>query len=211
MKEQSKQFDEIFHFFSRFTIIFPIVIVIIAIFLKLTSGNSQQKSFKEYSLTPTTTKSQNLQDSLSISEKSTPSARFNLTGPLSCSFSTKSSVIKAYIKDKKIFITMDKKNVVNNYLLNGDCAYIWKNGIYSGEKICGISQQVSIVEGLLSSGFIDPNLIFSGLGKVFELPDIGGSQDVLKSAMSSCKNEEIPNSVQFEIPRNVLFKNKILK
>src|SRR3989344_2614862 len=202
MKEQSKQLDDIFHLVSRFTIIFPIVIVIVALFLKYSGGSPQQKNFKEYSLIPTPTKSQNFLAS--------PSARFNLTGPLSCSFSKESLAVNAYVKDKKIFIQMGEKNVLSNYLLSGDCVYIWKSGVYSGEKICGISQQVGIVEGLLSSGFLDSNMIFESLGKVFALPDVGGSQDVLKSAMSSCRNEEIPNSVQFEIPRNLLFKNKNL-
>lgn len=211
MKEQDKQLDDIFHIVSRFTIIFPIVIVIVALFLKYSGGASQQKSFKEYNLTPTPTKSQNLLDSLNVLKKSSPSARFNLTGPLTCYFSNDSSAVNAYVKDKKIFIKMDEKNVLSNYLLSGDCVYIWKSRIYSGEKICGISQQVAIVEGLLSSGFLDSNLIFGSLGKVFALPNSGGSQDVLKSAMSSCRNEEIPNSVQFEIPKNVLFKNKVLK
>ena len=160
---------------------------------------------------PTPTKSQNLLDSLNIDKKSSPEAQFNLTGPLTCSISKESTAVEAYVKDKKILIQMNEKNVLNNYLLNGDCVFIWKSGIYSGEKICGISQQVAIVEGLLSSGFLDPNLVFGSLGKVFDLPDIGGSQDVLKTAMSSCMNEEIPKSVQFEIPKNVLFKNKILK
>ena len=203
MKEQSKQLDDIFHLVSRFTIIFPIVIVIVALFLKYSGGSPQQKNFKEYSLIPTPTKSQNFLAS--------PSARFNLTGPLSCFFSKESATVNAYVKDKKIFIQMGEKNVLSNYLLSGDCVNIWKSGVYSGEKICGISQQVGIVEGLLSSGFLDSNMIFESLGKVFALPDVGGSQDVLKSAMSSCRNEEIPNSVQFEIQRNVLFKNKNLK
>jgi len=211
MKDQQQSLDNLFHITSRFIIVLPIVIIIFGIILKLSSGSSQQKSFLEYNLTPTPIKSQNFLDSLNVLKKSSASARFNLTGPLSCPFSTETAAVNAYIKDKKIFIQMGEKNVVNNYLLNGDCVYIWKSGFYSGEKICGISQQVGIVESLLSSGFLDPNLIFSGLGQVFNLPNIGGSQDVLKSALSSCKNEEIPNSVQFEIPRNVLFKNKILK
>ena len=203
MKEQNRQLDDVFHIASRFVIIFPIVIVIVALFLKYSGGGSQQKSFKEYSLIPTPTKSQNFLAS--------PSARFNLKGPLTCSFSKESVTANAYVKDKKILIQIAEKNTSSNYLLSGDCVYIWKSGVYSGEKICGISQQVGIVEGLLSSGFLDSNMIFESLGKVFTLPDVGGSQAVLKSAMSSCRNEEIPNSVQFEIPKNVLFKNKALK
>lgn len=211
MTYQYKQLDDFFHTVSRFIIIIPIILVVVAIFLKLVNDGSQQKGFKEYSLLPTPTESQNLLDSLNPAKKSTPSAEFNLTGPLSCSFSSGETNTNAYVKDKKIHIKMEEKNIVSNYLLKGDCVYIWKNGNYSGEKICGISQQVAIVDGLLSSGLLDPNLVFGSLGKVFDLPNVGESQDVLKSAMSSCKNEEPPNSVQFEIPKNVLFKNKPVK
>lgn len=211
MTEQNRQLDDFFHSVSRFILVIPIIVVVIAIFLKLTDGATQQKGFKEYSLTPTPTKSQNIIDSLNMSNKSTPSAKFNLVGPLTCSFTAESANVNAYVKAKKIYIKMDEKNILSNYLLNGDCVYIWKNGIYSGEKVCGISQQVSIVEGLLASGFLDPNMIFGSLSKLFNLPSVGDSQDILESAMSSCKNEEIPASIKFDIPKNVLFKNKVLK
>ena len=140
MKEQNSQLDDVFHIVSRFTIILPIVIVIVAIILKYSGGGSQQKNFKEFNLTPTPSKSQNFLAS--------PPARFNLTGPLTCSFSNDSSAVNAYVKDKKIFIQIDEKNILSNYLLSGDCVYIWKKGIYSGEKICGLSQQIAIAEGL---------------------------------------------------------------
>ncbi|OGK10705.1 hypothetical protein A2767_04465 [Candidatus Roizmanbacteria bacterium RIFCSPHIGHO2_01_FULL_35_10] len=210
MKE-NRQLDDFFHSVSRFIIIVPIIIVVVAIFLKLVNGTSRQKGFKEYSLTPTPTKSQNIIDSLNMSKKSSPSAKFNFTGPLVCDFTSDVVNVNAYVKNKRIYIKMDEKNIISNYLLNGDCVYIWKNGTYSGEKVCGISQQVSIFEGLLASGFLDPNMIFGSLGKLFNLPSIGGSQDTLKSAMSTCKNEEVPETIKFDIPKNVLFKNKVLK
>ena len=126
MKEQNSQLDDVFHIVSRFTIILPIVIVIVAIILKYSGGGSQQKNFKEFNLTPTPSKSQNFLAS--------PPARFNLTGPLTCSFSNDSSAVNAYVKDKKIFIQIDEKNILSNYLLSGDCVYIWKKGIYSGSN-----------------------------------------------------------------------------
>ncbi len=106
---------------------------------------------------------------------------------------------------------MEEKNVINNYLLNGDCAYIWKSGLYTGEKVCGLSQQLAIVEGLLNSGLINPDVVFGGLDKMFDLPDIGGNRDILKSAMSSCRNEAAPSSISFSVPNNILFKNQALK
>src|SRR3989344_805870 len=211
MKDQNSQLDDVFHIVSRLTIIFPIVIVIVAIFLKYSGGSFRQKSFKEYSLTPTPSKSQNLLDSLNVNKKSSPAARFNLTGPLTCSFSNDSTAVNAYVKDKKILIQIDEKNVLSNYLLSGDCVHIWKKGIYSGEKICGLSQQIAIAEGLLSSGLFDPNAILTSMSQLLNISPAGKSEGALKSALNACKNESIPSSVQFEIPNNVLFRNKIIK
>ena len=211
MKDQNSQPDDVFHIVSRFTIIFPIVIVIIAMIIKLTGGASQQKSFRGYSLTPTPSKSQNLLDNLNIYKKSTPSVRFNLTGPLNCFFRSESATISAFIKDKKIYLKMEEKNEEKNYLLKDDCVHIWKKGIYSGEKICGLSQQITIAEGLLSSGLFDPNLILTSMSQLLNFSPAEKSEVALKTALSSCKNEPIPSSVQFEIPKNVLFRNKLLK
>src|SRR3989338_6111632 len=115
MKEQNTQLDDFFHLISRFIIVFPIVIVIFTLFLKFNSGKSQQKGFLKYELTPTPTKNQNIFDSLKNERKATPSAKFNLTGPLVCTFSTNDSTINAYIKDKKISLTVKKENEAQNF------------------------------------------------------------------------------------------------
>ena len=211
MKNQQQNLDNYFYIASRFIIVVPIVVVIFGILLKLTGGDSQQKSFKDYNVMLTPSISQNQLDNINSHKKATPSARLNFTGPFNCFFSANSATISAHIKDKKLYLEVDEKKVIQNYLLSGDCFYIWKKASYSGEKICGISQQVAIVEGLLSSGLINPDLIFENLEKVLPISPIGKSQEALKSALSSCNNAEIPSSVQLEIPKNVLFKNKTLK
>ncbi|MBI4226131.1 hypothetical protein HY612_03385 [Candidatus Roizmanbacteria bacterium] len=211
MKHQNRQLDDIFHIVSRFTIIVPIIVVLFAIFLKFSSGGTRQKSFIDYKLTITPIRSKKPLDGLNTSKKSSSSARFNLIGPLNCFFSTDTATISANIKDKKIYLRIDEKKEVQNYLLRDDCVYIWRKGNYSGEKICGISQQIGMIEGLLSSNFLDPSFIFGSLDQVLALSSIGKSQDALKSVLNSCKKEEIQSLVQFDIPKNVLFRNKSLK
>ncbi|OGK23647.1 hypothetical protein A3A46_02185 [Candidatus Roizmanbacteria bacterium RIFCSPLOWO2_01_FULL_37_13] len=214
MKSQNKQFDDAFHIVSRLTIILPIVIIIFGIALKLSGGSSQQKSFLEYSLTPTPTRPQNFLDNLSISKKSTASAKFSLTGPLNCFFETDAATISAYIKDKKIYIETNGEKEVQNYLLSGDCIYIWSKGNYSGEKICGISQQVGIIEGLLTSNLLDSSFLDGTLNQILPNFPIGKSKDILSSVLNSCKKESAnwrTNSILFDIPKNVLFKNRAIK
>ena len=209
---QNKQLDDIFHTISRYIVILPVILIVIAIFFKLTGNNSSsQLGLKEYASAITPTGVNNILKSLDKAKEASPAVKFNLTGPLSCSFATKDDKVNAYVKDKKILIKREEENITNNYLLNGDCGYIWKQGSYSGEKICGISQQVVIVDGLLSSGFLDPSMVFENIGKMFSLSTKNNSQDTLKLALSSCKNETVPSSVKFDVPRSVLFKNSTLK
>ena len=211
MNGQNKQLDDLFHLISRYIIFIPIILIVIAIFLKLTGNNSAQLGTREYGPSVTPASVNNILSNLDKAKESSPSVKFNLTGPLTCSFSTKDDSVNAYVKDKKILIKREEENIVKNYLLNSDCVYLWKQGTYSGEKICGISQQVAIVDGLLSSGFIDPSTVFGNLSKMFNLSTVNNSQDTMKLALSSCKNETVPNSVKFDVPRNVLFKNSTLK
>ncbi len=211
MAGQNKQLDDIFHTVSRYIVILPAILIVVAIFFKLTGNNSSQLGVREYAPSITPSAMNNILGNLNNSKEASPAVKFNLTGPLTCSFATKDDKVDAYIKDKKILIKREEENIVKNYLLNGDCGYIWKQGTYSGEKICGISQQVAIVDGLLSSGFLDPNTIFENLGKMLNLPTTNNSQDTLKLALSSCKNETVPNLIKLDVPKNVLFKNSTLK
>ncbi|OGK43420.1 hypothetical protein A3B40_01410 [Candidatus Roizmanbacteria bacterium RIFCSPLOWO2_01_FULL_37_16] len=207
MKDQNRGFDYFLQTISRATIIIPIIIVVLAILFKLTDAGVQQKSFLEYNLKPTPTQTQ-IRDGLNVFKKATGSAKFNLTGPLHCSFSTDTAVLSADIRDKKIYLKVDEKKEIQNYLLSGDCLYIWKQGSYSGEKICGISKQVAMIEGLLSSNILDPNFIFSNLNRVLPIPSVGKSKNPLSSLLNSCSKGEAPTPSLFEIPKNILFKNK---
>lgn len=210
MKEQNGQLDDFFHLISRFIIIFPIVIVIFAVFLKFNYGKSQQKDFLKYEITPTPTKAQNLLDSLRDNKKATPSAKFNLIGPLNCSFASGKTQVKAFIKEKRISLIVENESETENYLLNGDCIYNWESGSYSGEKICGISGKLNMLEELLSSGLVDLNFLISGFNQILNTTSTD-KINLVESALNSCKSEPIPTSVKFEIPRSVLFRNKEIK
>ena len=211
MKEHNQQLENIFHTVSRYIVLAPVVLIVMALFLKLNSNNSSQLGYREYVLTPTPRLVQNNLGKLNTTKPSSPAAKFNLQGPLICSFTTEENNIQAYVKDKKMVIRKEEKNIQKNYLLNGDCVYMWQEGVYTGEKICGVSQQVSLVDGLLSSGLLSPDIIFNNLSKVLNIPQANNSEDVLKSALTSCKNESIPKTVRFDVPKNVLYKNSSLE
>ncbi len=67
---------------------------------------------------------------------------------------------------------------------------MWEKGKYSGEKICGIASYLSYFEQFSQLGFM-------GIGNLD-----------LASLTDSCKKEEIKDIRIFEMPKNILFKNK---
>ncbi|OGK47885.1 hypothetical protein A2963_03480 [Candidatus Roizmanbacteria bacterium RIFCSPLOWO2_01_FULL_40_13] len=210
MKTQNNNLDNFFHIASRFTMVFPVAALIIAVLVKYSQGRSIQKNYQQFSFTATPKQNINLPEFLTNSNKASPSANFNLEGPLSCYFRNDSTIVNAYVLDKRIYVKSSDRSEVNNYLLNGDCIYLWVTGSYTGEKICGISGQLKVVESLLGSGLIDAGSIFTNLGKLLDIPQTDGSDKVLSSALNACKKEEIPESIKFETPKNILFKNKKL-
>lgn len=201
--------DDLMHFLSRFTIIIPIIVVVVALILKFNTASYKQPDL-EITSVPTINNipKNNSNNNNSIS---TLSANLNLKGPLVCNFSAKEATVTAYIKDKKVSAQVNDNKKINNYLMRDDCVYMWNEGNFSGEKICGIGTYIGIIEGLMSSNLMDFQTLFKTLTQF----NSGSSSSFLKNnftdVLSSCRKEEITNLSVFDIPRQVLFKNKEIK
>lgn len=203
---QSTGMDNIFRIVSRFTIIIPIIVVIAAVLLKFSGGIYEAGKDVNTAVTPTPVKENSFFPTVNLNS-STASAKITLDGPLNCEYKSVSASISAHIANKKILLNITDSSGRKNFLLNGDCAYSWLEGKYSGEKVCGLSSQISIADGLLSSGLIDQQFILSGITQFFKLPQTGDTQSELKSALDSCSNSPIPGYVKFDVPKTILFKN----
>ncbi len=172
--------DDFFSFISKAVIIIPIFVLVVSLFFKFnqtkTSTNLSNNLYDGQSrLTPTIMK--------------TNSIKFNLTGPIICD--------NLFIQDKKIFL----KNKTINYLLNGDCLYIWETGKFIGEKKCGLTSYVNMAENYLGFLNID-DLINNNLVK-----DKIKNKDIdLEKIIKSCKRGEIKDKNIFEIPKKIVFK-----
>lgn len=115
--------------------------------------------------------------------------KFNLQGPIVCD--------SLFIQNKKVLL----KNKTINYLLNGDCLYIWETGKTIGEKKCQLTNYVNMAENYL------------GLLSVDDLINNNMIQDKIKDKnidlvriIKSCKKEEIKDNSMFDIPVKILFK-----
>ena len=119
------------------------------------------------------------------------SFKFDLKGPIVCD--------DLLIQNKKVLL----KNKLNNYLLNGDCLYVWVEGKLNGEKKCGLSNYIGMAENYL--GFLKTDdLINNNLAKNF----IKDKDINLTKIIKSCKRKEIKDNSIFEIPKQVIFNDK---
>lgn len=182
--------DPIHDFFeggSKAIFLIPVVLFIIMLFQVLgpPKGTPQVRQFPV--LTPTVVSAQNT---------------LNLQGPFICTSSSKTASWSAYIKDKKIVVISKQSKEVGNYLLDGDCGYIWKTPGVTGQKICGLSSYIPIAESLLSSGLVSIETILSS-GSIPQIASVN-MEDINKLIKSCIKKEIIEKSV-FQIPAGVRF------
>ncbi len=174
--------DDFFSFVSKAVMVIPIFILIISLFLRFNQPKNGLTNPKTGLVNQTPTK-------IPITKKS--DFKLNLQGPIVCD--------NLFIQNKKVLL----KNETANYLLNGDCLYIWETGETNGEKKCNLSNYVNMAENYL--GFFNINdLISNNLVKEFVKDKDINLTDVIKS----CKNEKIKDVSIFGIPKEVLFSDK---
>lgn len=174
--------DNFFSFISKAVIIIPITVVILSLIFKF----GQLKTGR---INPKTGLINQAPTEISIVQNN--SFKFDLKGPIICD--------TLFIKDKKVLY----KNKITNYLLTGDCLYIWEEGKIDGEKKCDLTNYVNIAESYLSSLNIN-DLVNNNLVKDFTKDKNIDVQNVL----NSCRKEEIKDESIFKIPEKVLFGNK---
>lgn len=167
--------DDFFSFVSKAVIIIPIVVVILSLMIKFNQS-------KTGLINPTPTTIQIAQNN---------SFKLDLKGPIVCG--------NLFIKDKKVLY----KNKMTNYLLTGDCLYIWQEGKINGEKKCGLTNYLNIAENYLGPLNIN-DLINNNLVKDF----IKDKSININDVISSCKKGGIKDDSIFSVPEKVLFSNK---
>lgn len=189
--------DDFFHIASRILFIIPVIVILIALLTKFSFAPSETKQEQKVTIFPT--------KPIEVQESSA-SAKINLQGPFRCQFVSPDASASAFIKERKVYITVNRKGTDQNVLLNGDCVYMWGKTGFNGEKVCGISSYISLGESLLSLNIISPESLFEQFGSLLpagEIPNID-----ISSVLNSCKKEEIKDDTLFTIPKNILFKNK---
>lgn len=171
---------------SKGVIVVPVLLLILAFVFLYPGKNLKEKIFKP---TPTPTRAVTVEN-------------IDLSGEYIC----KSNDWEGYIKQGKIYIKNTAKQT-NFYLYRDDCLYSWKNKEYNGSKVCGLSPYISIFENLSRLKLLNFETIISSF-----LPNVDSDQTSKKigEVLQSCSQGTVENVEIFEIPQNVLFKNKQL-
>lgn len=197
MNKNNHSLDDFFHIASRILFIVPIVVILVALLTKFSFAPSETKQEQIVTVSPV--------QPTEVREGSLYT-KINLQGPFRCQLISPDASASAFVKEKKMYITVDRKETDQYVLLNGDCVYMWGKTGFSGEKVCGVSSYISLAESLFSLNIISPESLFeqfSSLLPTGEMPDID-----MASILNSCKKEEIEDDSLFTIPKNILFKNR---
>jgi hypothetical protein len=200
--------DNIIYSLSKITIVVPIIIILVALFVFMNRRFAATKTMSNSFISPTSLPVENssLFNSL-LQQNSTNEGKLDLKGPYYCIYGTKTSTISAYIKNLSIYAEQNSLNSQNNFLLNGDCFYIWQKGKFSGEKLCGISQFMPMINMFSNIGISIDNLFnYLPLNDLLKDKQFISKEEIDKF-VKSCKKQEIDDLI-FEVPRQILFRNK---
>lgn len=178
---------------NKFFIALALIILIIGLISKFSQNQQKTQPFMAVQKPVT------ISPQINVSAIASSTAQLNLQGPFVCQYSTPQASMSGYIKANKILGQVKSLLQTKNILLNGDCLYLWDTTSTAGQKICGLTQYLSLLNYIPLSSFLGNSQLLSKLPAQFnEIPKLLGS----------CKHEEIQDEKIFLIPANVVFKTK---
>lgn len=204
---KKEDIETIFHFLSKAIIIVPLMVIVLALIIKI--GHVRDSLFLPQKILvaqPTVSPLRDELKKMPVVQPASQEATFDLNGPWVCAYSFSGGSLSASIKNKNAIAHFVSSGKTDNFLLNGDCGYMWESGLYSGQKICGISSYLSIFDALSRFKMVDVGTLFQYLPQLGIKNGMGLQEADLKNFSASCKKQEI-GETSFEIPKNVLFKN----
>ncbi len=181
---------------SRFVIFLPIIVVLLAF---VANSSSDKKLSLAEQITPTIVSQQSI-----VNKKISGSKKIelNLNGPYHCVYKDNSIDADISIKNKNLYATYKSKDVTSTIVVKGDCAYMWKQGAVTGEKMCGIGQYISMFEMLSSWNIMSFDSLSSMIGEV--QPGMTIDSSVMSNIANSCKKQEITDTI-FVVPTGITF------
>lgn len=191
------------HLLSRFIIFLPLVIVFVSLYFKYsTPKRSALNTITVPAITPATEKKTDLMD---LMKSGSTEAKIDLNGSYTCEYNGNNKIVNVSIKSKKVYVEFTTNNLTDMALITGDCGYKWQKGKFSGVKMCGVTQLMSIYESLSSLPFLGSKALFTMLENIN--PSVKITPEEITAISNSCKKQEVEDSI-FTIPTNISFENK---
>jgi hypothetical protein len=83
---------------------------------------------------------------------------------------------------------------------------VWKDGTYQGQKICGIGDDVVLIQTILSTGLMNADSLAKVLPEKLPVPS-GGPVSVgqVQKILKSCVNGEVTDADIPPVPKNIVF------
>lgn len=195
------------HALAKATIVIPLFIIVAAVIMRISNPVQQTSTNSDFrftssapqNITPTSTNSTGL-----FNIPGTAKSTLDLQGPLACSHTDIDKDIKVFISKKRIYAKLKHNESIDFFLVNGDCAYKWKEGEKQGIKTCKIGQYLSLIESFSSMPFFSPELLFSLLPQIQGNADTIIDRDVAEDMMQSCSKQSIDEAL-FDLPRAIEF------
>lgn len=181
---------------SRFVIFLPIIVVLLA-FVANTSSNKKLSLAEQ--ITPTIVSQQSIVNKKTVGSKK---IELNLNGPYHCVYKDNTVDADISIKNKNLYATYKSKDITSTIVVKGDCAYMWKQGTVTGEKMCGIGQYISMFEMLSSWNIMSFDSLSSMIGEA--QPGMTIDSSVMSNIADSCKKQEIADTI-FVVPTSITF------
>ena len=202
---QSDNIQEFFRISSRVALVIPVAAVIIALAMRYHVFDRNEpvlpatKQIAQAAL-PTPAIS-----STASAVISSPRS-LNFSGDIVCGYGDIEASISALKKNNNILFRKKTRKGTGNYLVNGDCLYVWEQGAYGGQKVCGIGQYVGMAQSLFSSGLIDVNTFMKFLPQGLSAAPTGTvSAPNINALLATCVNREVSDPKIFEVPKYVVF------
>lgn len=189
----SQFLEKFFYYSSKLILLFPIILIFFGLIIRFNQDKEKKTIYQEKKPKPTS--------ATILSPTIKKMTSFNLQGPLVCQLTDKEASISAYIKDKNIFAKVIEKEGRQNFLFKEDCLYLWQDGQYTGEKICGVGQYLNLVTSL---PFFDFSSVIGNYSKNL-FKELNFSRLV-----SSCEAKKVEDEI-FTLPPRVIFKNNSIK
>lgn len=202
--KRDKKIETFFRYVSRWIIIGPIILFVSALLIHQFSGaNSKTIQINNKVIRAKINAKYAPQSKPPPLKSSQKAQKIDINGSYLCQTASASAIIL----NKKIRAEIKEPGTLGNVLFDGDCIYMWQEGLKSGSKSCGLAQYVSLYETIGGSISLDTVLPLMNSFDTSPLPSQSkeSKNNAMTEFINSCQPMTITDADAFALPPEVKF------